>query len=715
LKCIPRRSFVRRLPRVLVALEAIVFLFALNYACFGEDLKATLLSPSKGQQVTGAKVEIAIGYNSGSNDSVTRMDLLVDGSQVGSKVMDSPRKRGVASFLWDSRQSPNGAHKFEVNIYSGGKLLGSVSGSVKSSNKNGDYHPPTVKFENLTSGSLSGSRDVKVSVSGVGDKPIVGVLVDKTVKGIKNHPPYSFTVDTKELTDGRHIVEAYALDDIGNRTDAQPVEILVGAKAGSVVASAPPVKPTGKAVVEVVEKKPVAGSKGHVAKPSAKNTTVLTAKAATPITSKKPVVATAKTPVVATSKPVVAASKTSVVVSAKTPAATTAKTSVVVTTKTPVVASAKTPVATAKKTSVVATAKTPAVATAKTSVVTAQKPPIATTAKASVVVTTKTPAVTAVKTPVVATAKIPAVVTSKTPAPPLTKKSGASTASVTSPPVRVASLPAGNTTPKPVVNNSPPAKSPKPTMTTGKTASAPALTAKPAVPAKAQAKQTHRTLPQLKTAWAPPVAKKIDVAIPTAVAFVEPKPEIQASAPHIAPKPARPAVVRVAAVPQVPASTSPTISMPSVPRPEVAPKARPIVAAVKTPEPVKPAKAPAKAPKPENVARVSEPVLASDVFPIAEPQQQPKKMIEVSLRWALLMAGLNVTFANDGQVITASDGKKKMEFQVGAREVLMDDHVVLLPSPITTVEGRVMIPLSFIVEQLGLALKDPRLTHPQSK
>ncbi|MDO8585855.1 MAG: hypothetical protein Q7T82_02340 [Armatimonadota bacterium] len=60
-----------------------------------------------------------------------------------------------------------------------------------------------------------------------------------------------------------------------------------------------------------------------------------------------------------------------------------------------------------------------------------------------------------------------------------------------------------------------------------------------------------------------------------------------------------------------------------------------------------------------------------------------------------------------------ANANKSIELQVGAKEALVDDHMVVLLSPIATVRGCAIIPLSFIVEQLRLPPKNPKLLTPR--
>lgn len=560
---------MRRHPRAIAI--GVLLLLGFVFVCPANAFEATLLTPKQGAKVSGPKVEIAIGYNTGSPDQITRIDLLIDGALNSSKVLEPARDRGVASFIIDSRRLTNGKHKFEAKLYAGAKALGGVTGSLVSANAAADLQVPSVEFQNLKHGIvLSGASEIKLKVTGAGENPIVAVTVDKAVKGIRNQPPYIFSLNTKELTEGRHVLEAYAMDDEGNRIDAQPVEAIVRNQA---IAKTPTVE------VSVAERN-------------------------TKPTSVKPVVKTS--------------------------------------------AKASTPVKTAVK---------PA-ATPK---------PVVTTAKTSLP-TTKTASVAATPKHVASTHPVKPLAT----APPEPKEVAVAVAPKTEP--------KSSTPPKPpkqvaVQPKAPARASDAPTKTVG----APALLA-----TSSQSKPP-------KVALSQPSASPVDLAEPSKSSA---PPVRVAYAPQNAEK-----VVRKTGRSTI-INEPPTVPQASEPTSKGAAKP-PVVAKVPTVSPKPSPATPAVKPEP----RIS----PSDIISSSDPGQAPKRMMAVSLRWALEQAGLDVSFADEGRIVKGSDGKKNLEFQVGEKEVLVDDHVVVLPSPITSVRGRAMIPISFIVDNLGLALRNPEL------
>lgn len=669
-------------------------LIVAGYSCCGAAIEATLLVPKPGKQVSGPKVEIAVGYNTGSVGSVTRMELSVDGAQSGSKVLDTPKNRGVASFLWDSRQVTNGKHKFQVTIYGGDKILGTVAGSLTSSN-DASSHGPVVQFANLKSGSvISGTANVKIEVTGIDSSATVGLLVDKVINGMTT-APYEFDINTAKLSEGRHVLDAYALDGAGNRIQAQPLDVVVQNKPAAIsVASAPPksigknqvsvtVKPVPKKIAPPVNKTPasataaVTTAKPPVVKPTIKpDVNVASVRPRDTVPFKTAKVAPAKT--IAPDAPTKAAAAriakaplraNSAMTSAKAPSVPTTEvepvtTKVTNTFETPDKTDAS--VTQVKPNAASAQAPPKLATTSTTAKPTVEIKPVR-TAKATIEPVTKTP------TPVANTVM-------KTQGTPLSRV--AAPARPSDPPVKMAwtppaiqkatvehKLPVSMATPKPEPQDTVPAEK-----------------ATPAPPRVAKAATPNEVKPS------PAVAK----------------PMVIATAPT--PKPVVPPIVAKATIPTPKAVAPPVVA--KVVRPTPKPFTPPAVAKVATPTP-KPIAPPAV--KPRVVAKATIPVATGPALSAAETQRATSKMMDVSLRWALQMAGLNVSFADDGRVIRGSDGSQTIEFQVGAREVLVGDHVVVLPSPVTSVGGRAMIPLSFIVEQLGLALKDPSLMKPQTK
>jgi len=228
--------------------------------CAADSGKAVLLSPKGGKALSGRNAEVAVGY-SFEGTQVTYAELYVDGKLYAARNFESPKPKGVCSFVCDCAGLPSASHTFLVKLFSGDKLLGSTSGSAQVISKPPDASAPKVRFNGISSGQrLTGRQEVRLAVQDDADAaPMVAVHVDKDLKLLSNKPPYSFTWDTSEAEDGEHIVEVYATDEAGNTGKADSIRVVVAnhpgrtmlAKTPDSAASSAPVNPSDPAAVKV--------------------------------------------------------------------------------------------------------------------------------------------------------------------------------------------------------------------------------------------------------------------------------------------------------------------------------------------------------------------------------------------------------------------------------------------------------------------------------
>lgn len=196
-----------------------------------EAAVANWLSPAPGQIVTGKKVEVAIGYNTGSNLKVTSLVLYVDGKFNTRKVLVAPASRGVCSFWWNTTGVEQGAHSLVVKVYAGDKMVSKVSGTgTVGAGYNGgamDMTPPVVTFANIkTNDMLKGTFNIKMNAyDNSSQSPMVSLLVDDVLKMLRNTPPYNYELDTTTYPDGDHQLKTYAYDSAGNKSDPAIVKV----------------------------------------------------------------------------------------------------------------------------------------------------------------------------------------------------------------------------------------------------------------------------------------------------------------------------------------------------------------------------------------------------------------------------------------------------------------------------------------------------------
>jgi hypothetical protein len=206
----------------------------------------SIVSPGPGETLAGHRAEVSVSFSTGSDQKVTRVDVDVEGKRYATKNLPDPSTKGIASFLIDTTKFGNGVRSVIVKVYSGTTLIGSASTKCAVSNSPIDVLPPTVKFVGVNKNKVySGTAEIEVSARDGSDKdPLVSIMVDKSLKLIKNTAPYRYTWNTNEYENGAHVLKAYAYDEAGNRGDTEEIEVQVR-NASATVAEAPSAAVTG--------------------------------------------------------------------------------------------------------------------------------------------------------------------------------------------------------------------------------------------------------------------------------------------------------------------------------------------------------------------------------------------------------------------------------------------------------------------------------------
>lgn len=219
-----RRAVYTRLVATLVIAVMVWPALALSV----EAATATWLAPPSGERVNSRNVEVSIGYNTQSDQKVTRLELWIDGRYYSTRSLVHPESRGVCSFWWDTAKFSLGPHELSVRVYAGNALVATVSSTVVIGQKNYDLRVPNVRFANIKSGDvLKGVTAIKIQVSDdSAEPPIVSLLLDGALKYITNRQPYVYALDTTKYSDGEHELQTYAYDSAGNKSDPVVVRVV---------------------------------------------------------------------------------------------------------------------------------------------------------------------------------------------------------------------------------------------------------------------------------------------------------------------------------------------------------------------------------------------------------------------------------------------------------------------------------------------------------
>lgn len=236
-----------------------LFATYLPVPAYAQASRVAIVSPSAGETINGQRSEVSVAYNTGTNEKVTRVEILVDGAPYGVKHIADPTTRGIASFLVDTTRIGNGSHTFVVKVFSGNKLIGSTSGSYKIGNQPIDVLAPDLKFVGISAGDvLKGVAMVEIAAKDNGqDSPLVSVFVDKSLKLIKNIPPYTYDWDTTLYEDGKHVLEACAYDSAGNKSESEKLEVYIQNTNKALAAAKPAAEKTQVAKASEKDFKPI--------------------------------------------------------------------------------------------------------------------------------------------------------------------------------------------------------------------------------------------------------------------------------------------------------------------------------------------------------------------------------------------------------------------------------------------------------------------------
>lgn len=251
-----------------LAIFVVIAMLAAYIPADAQSSWVTIVSPGNGEILSGRRAEVSVSYSTGTSDKVTRVEIDVDGARYGVKYLSEPSTRGVSSFTVDTTTLGNGAHKLVTKVYSGDRLIGSSSGTCRIGNSPIDVLPPSVKFADLRDGQeLSGTAQIEVvAADGSGEDPLVSVFIDRSLKLIKNTPPYTYAWDTTDYENGRHKLEATAYDSAGNKGEGQSIEIMVR-NSGPAIQPAPPAAEQMKPLASASSEKTVASAPKEKAQP----------------------------------------------------------------------------------------------------------------------------------------------------------------------------------------------------------------------------------------------------------------------------------------------------------------------------------------------------------------------------------------------------------------------------------------------------------------
>jgi len=200
-----------------------------------------VLTPRQGESLGTLKFNLDVAFKSQSASPVTTAELWVDGVRWVRRDLDAPRQASTLSFEVDGTSLSAGQHTIVVKVFTanGGVsstqvqvLAGTNEGVVK-----GDFGGPEMSF--LTPGNgkrVSGTVELLLDAKPKnGQNPYITIYVDKQFKTLRNYPPYSYTWDTTQVSNGYHTVEASGYLDSANATTTRTMRVYVDNPGGNTV------------------------------------------------------------------------------------------------------------------------------------------------------------------------------------------------------------------------------------------------------------------------------------------------------------------------------------------------------------------------------------------------------------------------------------------------------------------------------------------------
>jgi hypothetical protein len=172
-------------------------------------------APAAGATVSGSVTLVATATD---NVSVTRVEFYEGSTQLGTDTA-SPY-----SISWNTRTGPNGDRTLTAKAYD---AAGNTAVATVTVTANNDLTAPTVTLTAPGAGeTLSGT--VVLSAAASDDRAVSKVVffVGTTQVGTDTTAPYSFSYNTRSLTNGAKVLTAKAYDGVNNVGTSAPVNVI---------------------------------------------------------------------------------------------------------------------------------------------------------------------------------------------------------------------------------------------------------------------------------------------------------------------------------------------------------------------------------------------------------------------------------------------------------------------------------------------------------
>ena len=203
----------------------------------GADLR--IISPRAGDALGNNAFSMEVAFQAQAKSPVTAAELWVDGVRWAHRDFETPQYRNILSFAVDATTLPEGTHTVVVKVFTSGGGVSQTSLQVAAGDSNGvtegSPNGPSLSFPNLPSGKhVMGNVELLLDAPARGGlNPYVSIYVDKQFKTLKNYPPYSYTWDTTQVSNGYHTIEATGYLDSANASTTRRIQVYVDNPGGN--------------------------------------------------------------------------------------------------------------------------------------------------------------------------------------------------------------------------------------------------------------------------------------------------------------------------------------------------------------------------------------------------------------------------------------------------------------------------------------------------
>ncbi|MCC6445237.1 MAG: LysM peptidoglycan-binding domain-containing protein [Armatimonadetes bacterium] len=192
-----------------------------------------VISPEENTLV-GGSVPVTLSFDTASEIKATHFQVYVDGQLHMTKALDEPATDGTVTISLPTERYSSNQHTVTIKMFAGAAPLRSANLSIYIDNGSADIVAPLVAVISPRYGAtLSDKAEISLSISdNAGNPPVVALFIDKALRLIKDHGPYTYVWDTTQYANGEHVIEVRAEDASGNRGFSRSVKVVVNNPTG---------------------------------------------------------------------------------------------------------------------------------------------------------------------------------------------------------------------------------------------------------------------------------------------------------------------------------------------------------------------------------------------------------------------------------------------------------------------------------------------------